>query len=480
MKEVKEKRYAGPFKQIPFKHYIQSPIGLVPKDGGNATRLIFHLSYPCTSSTPKSVNANTPKSLATVQYPDFSDAVKLCLDCRPGAVAVGKSDLKSAFRNLAIRKQDWFLLVMKCVSPLDGETYYFINKCLPFGAAISCSHFQAFSDALEHIVCVKTGGRRAINYLDDFFFAALFHYVCNDNIAKFLEICNQINFPVSIDKTFWATTRLSFLGLLIDTVLQQVFIPVEKIDRAKYMIQDMLQKCKTTVKSGLLNFFSRCIIPAQVFTRRLYNMTMKFTNKPHYHITLSKDVKLDLQMWLIFLQDQTAYSRPLTDFDKARLSSIDIDMYTDSSANSLLGCGGKCRGRWFMQQWDADFMTNKPSINYLELYAVTCAILLWLSDFRNTAVIIHCDNMSVVNMINNTSSSCKNCMILLHLIVLQGLKYNIRITAKHVPGVHNEISDSLSRLKLETFYKLTKGKDYDTEPTRIPDELWPMSKVWLN
>ena len=34
MKEVECKRYAGPFENIPFDHYIQSPIGLVPKDGG--------------------------------------------------------------------------------------------------------------------------------------------------------------------------------------------------------------------------------------------------------------------------------------------------------------------------------------------------------------------------------------------------------------------------------------------------------------
>ena len=46
MKEVELKRYAGPFEDIPFTNYIQSPIGLVPKDGGLKTRLIFHLSYP--------------------------------------------------------------------------------------------------------------------------------------------------------------------------------------------------------------------------------------------------------------------------------------------------------------------------------------------------------------------------------------------------------------------------------------------------
>ena len=59
MKEVKAKRYAGPFEEIPFENYIQSPIGLVPKDGGRDTRLIFHLSYPRGKGT--SVNANTPE-----------------------------------------------------------------------------------------------------------------------------------------------------------------------------------------------------------------------------------------------------------------------------------------------------------------------------------------------------------------------------------------------------------------------------------
>ena len=44
MKEVKLGRTAGPFRQVPYKNYIQSPIGLVPKAGGQ-TRMIFHLSF---------------------------------------------------------------------------------------------------------------------------------------------------------------------------------------------------------------------------------------------------------------------------------------------------------------------------------------------------------------------------------------------------------------------------------------------------
>ena len=43
MKEVRLKRVAGPFKDIPYKNFIQSPIGLVPKAGKSKTRLIFHV-----------------------------------------------------------------------------------------------------------------------------------------------------------------------------------------------------------------------------------------------------------------------------------------------------------------------------------------------------------------------------------------------------------------------------------------------------
>ena len=114
MKETRLKRFAGPFEKIPFKNFIQSPVGLVPKDGGKKTRLIFHLSYPRDSG--KSVNENTPQELCSVQYPAFDEAVKLCLKAGRGCSA-GKSDLTSAFRHLGIRKQDWKFLVMKAKKP---------------------------------------------------------------------------------------------------------------------------------------------------------------------------------------------------------------------------------------------------------------------------------------------------------------------------------------------------------------------------
>ena len=254
MKEVKEKRYAGPYEKIPFDKYIQSPIGLVPKDNGKKTRLIFHLSYPKGGST--SLNANTSKDECRVKYCEFDQAVRRCIEEGVGC-AIAKSDMSSAFRHLGIKKKHWPYLIMKAVSPLDGKTYYFVDKCLPFSASISCSHFQAFSDAVAFLVQSRTL-KCTINYLDDYFFAAICKALCDMQVRTFIEICKMIRFPVSLEKTFWGTTQLTFLGMLLDTIKQIVAIPEEKVLKGRVLITGILNKKKVTVHKlqSLCGFFN--------------------------------------------------------------------------------------------------------------------------------------------------------------------------------------------------------------------------------
>ena len=125
---------------------------------------------------------------------------------------------------------------MKAKNPIDGKWYYFVDKCLPFGAAISCSIFQEFSDALSFIIR-KRNEEENINYLDDFFFAALLKKFCDEYVQNFLDLCQQINFPVSLEKTEWGTTVIAFLGLLIDTKKQLVCVPVDKVQNCLEMVR---------------------------------------------------------------------------------------------------------------------------------------------------------------------------------------------------------------------------------------------------
>ena len=483
MKEVREKRYAGPFENIPFDNYIQSPIGLVPKDNGKDTRLIFHLSYP--RGKGLSVNANTPKEKCTVKYPDFNEAIQICI--REGRNCfVAKSDMKSAFRNLGMRKEDWKYLVMKATSPLDGKTYYFVDKCMPFGASISCSHFQRFSNAIKHIVQYRTK-KSLVNYLDDFLFAALLKLFCNNQVREFLEVCELINFPISMDKTFWANNLMTFLGLLIDTVNQCVSIPIEKIEKAKSLITEVIEKKsrKITLNQlqkicGFLNFLGKCIIPGRAFTRRLYVYTSNDKLKPHHHIKVNAEMKADLTMWLTFLEHPTAYSRPFLDFSNT-LVADEIYMYSDASGK--IGMGALCQQDWMFGLWSKDFIQKyRPSIEYLELFGVVAGVLTWIHRFRNRRIILFCDNESVVKMINITSTSCKNCMVLIRILVLKGLIENVRIFAKHVEGVKNTLADNLSRNRLDLFFKNSKrlGHRINSYPTQIPDAIWPVDKIWKN
>ena len=448
IKEVKAGRYAGPYKEceIPFDTFIQSPIGLVPKDHGKKTSLIFHLSYPRTDES--SVNAGIPKDKCSVKYPDFTDAVRMCL--QEGRFAkMGKSDMSMAFRQVLVRSQVFKLLILKAEHPEIGETFFYIDKCLPFGSSISCAIFQAISDSITHIVAHRAGvNRNLLNYLDDYFTVALLKAICDRQIDEFIKVCSIINFPISLEKTFWGTTTLTFLGFLLDTERQLVCLPVEKIQKALNLIELCLTKKKATVKqiqrlTGFLNFICRCVVPGHAFTRCLYALTCGKTLKLHHHISLRQENCLDLEMWKKFLTSPDCFYSPFSDFGVE--NAVRVPMYSDASRHFQKGFGVWCNQSWTFHQWEYKFMCdNEPSIEYLELYAVTIGVALWVHRFRNRRIYLFCDNLSIIHMLNHSSSSCKNCMVLIRIITLISLKENVRVMALHVKTSRNSIADSLS------------------------------------
>ena len=436
------------------------------------------MSYP--RNGDKSVNANTPADLCKVNYPPFEEAIKICLGFGPSCY-IAKSDLISAFRILGINPRFWRFLVMKAQSPLDQRIYYFFDKCMPFGSAISCANFQKVSDAISYLVSYRTG-RPNINYLDDFFFAELLKLLCNNQVKTFMQICAEINFPVSIEKTFWGTTLMTFLGLLIDTARQVVLIPKDKIDKTLDLLQFVLNKRRIKLRClqslcGSLNFLCKCVVPGRAFTRRLYAADAHLTCQDH-HLPVTEEMRLDLHVWHCFLKQPDVFCRPFIQFDD--VTPFITDFHTDASGNPELGAGGHCNKEWFILQWDKTYFTNhSPSIDYLELYGLTVGLRLWLSKFQNQSIVVFCDNMGVVHMVNNNTSSCKRCMVLLRIIVLMALQFNVSISALHVPTRQNVFADLLSRLKYAKFRQEARRQRrfFNGAPTPIPDDMWPMEKL---
>ena len=147
--------------------------------------------------------------------------------------------------------------------------------------------------------------------------------------------------------------------------------------------------------------------------------------------------------------------------------------------NKKLGFGGIFKGtNWFFGQWEPGYIQNcAPSIEYLELYTVCVRILIWADQLKDRRILIHCDNIAVVGMINKNASSCPHCMKLIRILVLHSLRFNIRVFASHIMGKSNNLSDSLSRLQFKRFLSLG-GDKMNPEPDRLPALLWPASKIW--
>ena len=166
MKEVQLGCYAGPFDEPPFENYIQSPIGLVPKDKRRKTRLIFHLSYDFGEQyEEKSVNFHIPDEACKVKYRDIDYAVRISLklineilcNTRMKTVLYSKTDLLSAFRAVPLRISDFSVLVMAVEHLISGERKYFCDQVVPFGSGSSCKIYTEFSNCLHHIVEHKIG-----------------------------------------------------------------------------------------------------------------------------------------------------------------------------------------------------------------------------------------------------------------------------------------------------------------------------------
>ena len=174
--------------------------------------------------------------------------------------------------------------------------------------------------------------------------------------------------------------------------------------------------------SGFLNFLCRCVVPGRAFTRQIYSL-IDPKLKQHHHVNITGELIMHLRVWKQFLAHPTVFCCPFSDFS-SEVNANDINLSTDASKNHFLGAGGCCYDKdWFFVGWDPIYIIDQdPSIEYLELYAVT-------------------------------SSSCRNCMILIRLI---GLKWNVVVKARYIKSWDNEKSFPNPRCKFELFHRLTK------------------------
>ena len=185
-------------------------------------------------------------------------------------------------------------------------------------------------------------------------------------------------------------------------------------------------------------------------------------------------MKKDLKVWVdlldnheqgtLFLQTNITYSE-------------EIKFYTDAAGSGKCGWGCVFDDKWMYGQWPEGFVEQTPFITFLELYALVLAVVTWKDKLKTCRVVVHCDNMSVVHMVNQQMSRCQKCMALIRVLVLEQMRSNFKIGARYLSTKENSLADALSHLQVRLFRTLYPNAH--PEPSQPASCLYPpSSNIW--
>ena len=133
---------------------------------------------------------------------------------------MAKVDLKAAFRMVPVHPDDWELLGMCWREQL------YVDRCLPFGLRSAPYLFNQIATAVEWIMTNNYRMSHLLHYLDDYFLAGppgSPH--CGTMLDCFLRVADQLGVVVAPEKVLRPATSMNFLGLTLDSVLQEVRLP---------------------------------------------------------------------------------------------------------------------------------------------------------------------------------------------------------------------------------------------------------------
>ena len=222
-KECTAGRVAGPFSWPPLPNLRVSPLGVVPKKAAGQFRLIHHLSYPKGAS----INDAIAPELCSVRYASVDQAVVIVRACGPGAL-MAKCDIQSAFRLLPVHPSDFCLLGFK----FNG--YWYVDKAMPMGCSVACAAFESFSTFLEWAASARSNSLHITHYLDDFLFVGpAGSPACAEHLRSFQALAEELGVPLAAEKTVGPGPRITYLGILLDSVLGLSRLPEDKLATLK-------------------------------------------------------------------------------------------------------------------------------------------------------------------------------------------------------------------------------------------------------
>lgn len=426
--ELEDQLEKGNYRLCAEKPTIISPLGAIPKDS-NDIRLIHDCSRPVGSSL------NDYSMPSPVQYENLEKAYSIA---RPGWY-MGKIDLKSAYRSVAIHPDDYTMTGIQFKFSNNPSSSFLFDVRLPFGAQKGPQIFHRLSQAVKRMMA-RRGYNEVIAYLDDFFFVAETYERCQEIQRELISLLIKLGFCISWKKVVGPSQRVEFLGVTLDTTTCTASLSEIKMSKLydKLLWFDSKRRAsKRQLQSlaGSLNWACQVVRGGRFFLRRILDCISKLKQMWHKCI-LSAEFRKDLEWWIQFSRNfnGTIY------YAQAEKVFISTD-----SCNE--GCGVFSRGDWQYVNWKRDIpKVSSLHITYQETLAIILGVARFAVQYRNCDIVVVTDSTVAKGIINK--GRCKSPYVMNWLREMFWLMtvFNVRVHAIHIPGSLNQIPDAISRL----------------------------------
>ena len=354
--------------------------------------------------------------------------------------------MEAPYRTIAVHPDDHYLLGMK------WRGQFFVDLALPFGLCSALYIFTSVADMVEWILRNKYRVADLMHYLDDFITACPADSLhCAQNLQTSLAVCRSLGLPLHPDKCIGPSTRLVVLGIELDSLDQTARLPAAKLTALQELIhswqnQRWCNRRQLESLIGHLHHAAKVVWPGRTFLRRMLDLLCCFRTHDH-PIRLSSEFRLDLQWWRDFLMSWHGVSLWLF---PGMSAPTDVEVTLDAAGS--LGFGAFYNNKWFSGAWvpsQAD-----QSIAYKELFPVVVASHIWGLQWSRRHVLFRSDNEAVVHILLARTLKVPRIMQLLHHLLFAAARFNFTFTSQHIPSVHNNIADALSRFYWQEFRRL--------------------------
>lgn len=456
-REVSTMLQLGAISRVPTRPLAVWQLMTAPKAGPRRFRLVVNMK-PLT----KSVHSPTFKLERLEEF---------LLLLRPGAL-IWTRDLRDGYFHvpMAPSARPWLGFA------LDGKFY--VYNVLPFGLRSAPFIFTKLMRTPLRVL--RSRGVEGIAYIDDI--------VCTgspseaaDKAATTDQVLDQHGLVVADDKKQGPAHRAQVLGMVVDTVLNRLSLPNDKLHKTMAMLQAVLtvaarpsHRVPAHVVAqllGKLQWFARAAPAVRLFSRSL-QFDLRSRLSWYHRIVLQPQTRKDLAHILRHAVQWNQVGAPIW------RDAPSAQVFTDASTTGW-GAALYIQGRFVRSVagvWDSRWLPLH--INAKELQAVLLAIQAFRASLLGTTVEFRIDNTTAVSYLRNAGGYFPHLVAIARQVWLHLLAVDATPSFMHLRGVLNVVADALSRGRFVTVLSQQYGQvdpdDWQLHPAlfRHIDRSW--------